>query len=308
MPVILDPDLPAYTQLKDEGVAVLTPAEAPAERVRVAILNVMPKKVETETQLARGLAASGMAVEPVFLKTHSHESKNTAKEHLDRFYRFHDTVKDETFEGLIITGAPVEHLPFEEVTYWREFLSILDWSVDHVGACLFICWAAQGALFHWHGVPKRDLDGKMFGVFAHRTERPDSPLAQGLAETVEIPASRHTEVAASDLDGVPEVEIVLHSAEGGVCLMEDRAAKRFYMMNHLEYDADTLLAEYQRDVDAGAPIDPPKHYFPGDDPTRKPTRRWNRDADVFYRNWVDVAANAKPKLKTSKSEAKDTAA
>jgi len=303
MPVVLDPDLPAFAALKAEGTEVIAPNQAPQDRVRVAILNVMPKKIETESQLSRGLGASDRVVEPVFLKTHSHESKTTAKDHLDRFYRHHDSVRDERFHGLIVTGAPVEHLPFEDVTYWREFLDILDWSVDHVGASLFICWAAQGALFHWHGVPKRDLPGKMFGVFSHRLALPDSPIVAGIGNAPDIPASRHTEVAAADLATVPDVRIVLASEEAGVCLMEDAAHRRYYMMNHFEYDADTLLAEYRRDVEAGAPIAPPRHYFPGDDPTRPPARRWRHDAETFYRNWVEIAANS-----TSKPASKESAA
>lgn len=296
MPVILPKDLPAYTQLKSEGWSVIAREDVlddgQDKRLRVAIMNIMPKKIETETQLCRGLAASDHTVEPVFLKTLSHESRNTAHDHLERFYTTYAKIKDQRFDGLIITGAPVEHLDFDKVTYWQEFLDVLAWSEDHVDASLFICWAAQGALYHWHGVPKRDLPQKMFGVFSH-TQHNNSPILKGLPTEVDIPASRHTEVDAEDLKAVPSVEALLVSEEAGVCLMQEADANRFYVMNHFEYDADTLMGEYQRDVAASAPIQLPRHYFPKDDPSQMPERRWKDDASTFYRNWVEMIATAK---------------
>lgn len=292
MPIQLPEGLPARDLLKSEGIPVLDPGargEAPGPLLRIALLNLMPEKIKTENQLARMLATARFDVDLTLLRTASYESKNTPAEHMATFYRTWEQVKGQRFDGLIVTGAPVETLPFESVDYWPELVSVMDWSTGNVGRTLGLCWGAQCMLWRFHDVPKHTLPAKMFGVFPHHAVNPD-PIIAGLGREVGIPTSRHTETRAEDVAKVPALKLILTSVEAGPCLMSEPAARRHYMLNHLEYDATTLNDEYRRDLTRGDAIQLPKHYFDGDDPSRQPVNRWREDGRTFYGNWLELVA------------------
>ena len=266
--------------------------------LRIGLLNLMPNKISTETQLARLLGATPLQVELTLVRITDHVSRNTSADHMAAFYRPWTDVSAERFDGFIITGAPVEHLPYAEVRYWTELCSILDWTQTHVHRCLTICWAAQAALFHFHGVPKRDLVRKSFGVFQHRNLAPTSPYLRGFSDMFDVPVSRWTEVCPSALAEVKGLRVLAGSVESGICLVDDCAHATLHMFNHLEYDTGTLAGEYHRDGAAQLPAG----YFPADDPARSPENNWRSHAHLLFANWMneiyqttpfDIAADAR---------------
>jgi homoserine O-succinyltransferase len=255
--------------------------------LRIAILNLMPTKIDTETQLLRLLGSTALQVEVTLLHMGSHTSRNTPAAHLAAFYATFDQVHDHKFDGLVITGAPVEKLPFEEVDYWPELCEVLDWSADHVFSTLHVCWGAQAALYRHHGVKKYPLDEKLFGIFEHRVLEPRSPILSGFDDVFAAPHSRHTEVRAEDVLAVGDVVILAESDEAGVYLAASLDGRQLFVTGHPEYDPGTLRAEYERDVALGLSITVPRNYFPGDDPTRPPRVTWRSHAFLLYSNWLN---------------------
>ncbi|MGF1611419.1 MAG: homoserine O-succinyltransferase [Kiloniellales bacterium] len=293
MSILLPEGLPARRQLASEGVALLdrpVPARDGQSRLRVALVNLMPRKAITETQIARLLGSTPHRVELTLLVPASYRARTTDPDHLAAFYRPWPEVREQSFDGLIVTGAPVETLPFEAVDYWRELTEIFDWADRNVGASYFICWAAQAALFHRHGVPKHALADKAFGVHTHEVRSPSAALLRGFGSCFPVPVSRHTEVRAEDLPAGGAVQVLADSPETGLCLLHEAERQATYMFNHLEYDADTLPAEYERDLEAGLPIRLPRHTFAEDDPSRPPHQRWRPFAHLLFRNWLDGLA------------------
>ncbi len=290
MPVKIPSTLPARATLESENVFVMGEERAAHQDIRpmrVAILNLMPTKVATETQLLRLIGNSPLQVDVTLLHTASYESKNTAAEHLLEHYTTFDAVRDQKFDGLIITGAPVEQMPFEEVDYWPEIASIVDWAEHAVSSTLNICWGAQAALYRRHGIPKYPLARKMFGVFEHRNLAPRERLMRGFDDVFLAPHSRHTEVRRADIERVPELAILGESDEAGVYIVASRDGRHVFVTGHSEYDPLTLKAEYDRDVAKGLPIDVPKNYFPGDDPSQPPLVRWRGHASLLFANWLN---------------------
>ncbi len=290
MPIKIPNDLPARRILEEEGVRIISETDAIRQDVRplrIAMLNLMPNKIRTETQIARLAGSTPLQVEMTLLNTGSYKSKNTPEPHLIAFYKTWQEVKHEKFDGLIVTGAPIETLPFEDVDYWDELTGIFDWALENVFRSFYICWGAQAALYHFHGVPKHLLDAKMFGVFRHRITKPNVRLLQGFNDEFSIPVSRHTEVRVEDIPEKPGLDVLAVSPESGLCLMQDIPHRAIYMFNHLEYDADTLKGEYDRDVAAGAEIQLPKHYFPDDDPRQAPVNQWRSYAHLLFWNWIN---------------------
>jgi homoserine O-succinyltransferase len=290
MPVIIPDTLPAKETLNNENIFVMGENRAIHQDIRplkIAILNLMPTKIATETQLLRLLGNSPLQVEITLLRTATHESKNTPGEHLLAFYQTIDDVADQRFDGLIITGAPVENLPFEAVDYWQELTAIMEWRKHHAFATFYICWGAQAGLYHHFGVPKYPLPEKMFGVFPHRVNHPTLPLFRGFDDVFYAPHSRHTEVRRADIEQVPELEILSESDEAGVYIVATRDGRQVFVTGHSEYDPLTLKSEYDRDVRLGLPIQIPRNYYPDDDPTRTPQVRWRGHSNLLYVNWLN---------------------
>ncbi|MCO5106293.1 MAG: homoserine O-succinyltransferase [Burkholderiaceae bacterium] len=290
MPVRIPSTLPARATLERENVFVM--GEERAERqdirpMRVAILNLMPTKIATETQLLRLLGNTPLQVDVTLLHTATHESKNVDAEHLLEHYTTFERVRDQKFDGLIITGAPVEQMPFEEVDYWPEVAAIIDWAETAVSSTLNICWGAQAALYRRYGIPKHPLPRKMFGVFEHRTLAPTDRLLRGFDDTFLAPHSRHTELRRADIERVRDVAILAESDEAGVYIVGTRDGRHVFVTGHSEYDPLTLKAEYDRDVARGLPIDVPRNYFPDDDPARPPRVRWRGHASLLFANWLN---------------------
>lgn len=258
--------------------------------LRIGLLNLMPDKISTETQLARLLGATPLQIELTLVRITDHVSRNTSPDHMTAFYRSWSDVSAERFDGFIITGAPIERLPYDDVHYWPELRSILDWTQTHVHRCFTICWAAQAALFHFHGVPKRDLSRKAFGVFRHQNLVPTSPYLRGFSDTFDVPVSRWTEICHDALAEVSGLQVLAGSVESGVGLIDDRTRKTLHMFNHLEYDTDTLADEYQRDGLVQLPL----HYFPDDDPARAPKNRWRSHAHLLFSNWINEIYQTTP--------------
>lgn len=297
MPIKIPDDLPARIELENEGLVVMDEGTAVRQDVRplrIGLLNLMPQKEKTETQLARLIGATPLQIELTLLTTGSYVPKNVSEHHLSSFYRTWEDVKGEKFDGLIITGAPVEQMPFEEVQYWDEMREIMDWSVENVHSLLNICWGGQAALFHFHGVPKHPLPTKMFGVYPHRVVVPHTTLLRGFSDQLSIPVSRHTETRVEDVRDVPGLEILIDSDEAGLCMVEDRARRHIYMFNHLEYDAWTLRDEYARDVSQNLPIEMPRYYFPEDDPNNVPPNTWRGHGHLFFNNWINEIYQTTP--------------
>ena len=290
MPVKVPDHLPAVDILTEENIFVMTESRAYHQDIRplrIAILNLMPTKIATETQLLRLLGNTALQVEVVLLHPATHESKNTSQQHLETFYKTIEEVQEEKFDGLIITGAPVEQMPFEQVTYWEELQTIMEWKKTHVFSTLFICWAAQAALQHFYGIPKYPLDQKVFGVYRHRVLDPKVKLVRGFDDVFDAPHSRHTEVRAVDLEEIRDLQLLATSQEAGVYLATTRDGKNVFVTGHSEYDAQTLKAEYDRDVQAGLPIQVPINYFPDDDPSRPPYVSWRSHANLLFANWLN---------------------
>lgn len=290
MPVKIPAALPAAKILTEENIFVMDDRRAATQDIRplkIAILNLMPTKEVTETQLLRLLGNTPLQIEITLLSMASHVSANTSAEYLDAFYRTWDSVKDQKFDGLIITGAPVENLPFEEVDYWDEMTRIMDWSTTHVFSTFHICWGSQAALYHHYGIGKHPLDSKAFGIFEHRVKNPRHKLVRGFDDSFRAPHSRHTTIYKADVEAIAELEILAESEEAGVFLVASRDGRTIYVSGHAEYDADTLAREYNRDVAKGLKIDVPKNYFPGDDPAKVPSVNWRAHAHLLFVNWLN---------------------
>ena len=290
MPIRIPDALPATAALESENIFVMTEHRAMHQDIRplrVLLLNLMPTKITTETQILRRLSNTPIQVEVELLQTVSHDAKNTAAEHLEAFYTTFDEVRDEHFDGLIITGAPVEKLDFEEVDYWPELCEIMEWSKTHVHSTLHICWGAQAGIYHHYGVPKHALPEKMFGVFPHEVVKRTSPLVRGFDDEFFAPHSRFTEVRAADIEAHPELELIAVSDEAGVYVAKSIDSQNFFVFGHPEYDRETLKAEYDRDVARGMAMALPAHYYPDDDPAREPSATWFSHAQLLYTNWLN---------------------
>ena len=290
MPIKIPNQLPATETLTRENIFVMTETRAITQDIRplqILLLNLMPTKVDTETQLARVLGNTPLQIELELIAPTGHVSKNTSAEHMLAFYKTFDEVKERTFDGLVITGAPVENLPFEEVDYWPELCRIMDWSRTHVHSTLHICWGAQAGLYHHYGIPKRPLPQKLFGVFEHTVEDPNFILFRGFDDRFQVPHSRHTTVDRADIEAVPGLKVLASSPEAGVYAVKTDGGRQIFLMGHAEYDRDTLKKEYLRDVAAGADIQLPKHYFPNDDPAQTPVVTWRSCANLLYSNWLN---------------------
>lgn len=290
MPIRVPDKLPATRQLRNENVFVMSETRAMHQDIRplkIAIVNLMPTKITTETQLLRLLSNSPLHVEIDLLTMDSHTSKNTPVEHLRTFYKSFRDIKSQKYDGMIITGAPVENLDFCDVDYWDELVEIMEWSKTHVTSTLHICWAAQAGLYYHYGVNKYTLDKKCSGVFLHKVNRSTAKLVRGFDSEFYAPHSRHTEVRAEDIKKVPELEILAESAEAGVYIVFTKGGRRIFVTGHSEYDANTLADEYRRDLDRGLNPEIPRHYFPNDDPTKRPIVRWRSHASLLFSNWLN---------------------
>jgi homoserine O-succinyltransferase len=297
MPIKIPRDLPAYNALCDENVFVITPDRAEHQDIRplkVAIVNLMPTTLETETQILRLLGNSPLQVDITFLRMGSHESRNAPPGHLEKFYIHSQKILDQRFDGLIITGAPVETLPFEEVDYWDELAEVIDYSAKNVWSVLHICWGAQAGLYRRYGIEKRPLKNKLFGIFPHRVNERYATLFRGFDDEFLAPQSRHT---ASDRDAIaanPALTIQSETAETGVFIATAREGREIYVTGHLEYDPLTLDREYKRDLAKGLPIAIPKNYYPEDDPSKEPVVRWRAHAHLFFSNWLNYVYQETP--------------
>lgn len=254
--------------------------------MRIALLNLMPKKIETETQFSRLIGASPLQVELTLVRPTEHVSKTTSQTHIGKHYQTFEEIRNEKFDGLIITGAPIEQMPFEEVTYWDELCEIFEWTQTNVHSTFGVCWGGMAMLYYFNQVPKHMLDEKSFGCFAQENLCPTSPYLRGFSDNCVIPVSRWTEVRQADIDAHPNLVSLLGSKETGACLVEDPAHRALYIFNHFEYDRDTLKGEYDRDVAKGVPINVPQNYYPGDDPSQMPQNRWRSHAHLLYGNWI----------------------
>ena len=297
MPIRVPDSLPAQTALEEEGVLLITERAALRQDVRpleIALLNLMPEKIKTETQISRLLGATPLQISLTLVTTSSYAPKNTSAEHMLAFYQPWETVRDRRFDGLIITGAPIETLPFKDVIYWRELTQIFDWSQSHIQETFDICWAGQAALQHFYGVPKYKLPEKMFGIFHHHVCGARDGLLRGFNDDIAVPVSRHTEIRRTDFPVDAGLSVLLESEEAGICLVRDEAKRQTYMFNHLEYDTNTLGDEYHRDLAADADIALPQDYFPGDDPGAEPINRWRAHASLLFCNWINDLYQSTP--------------
>lgn len=290
MPICIPDSLPAAHILEHENIFVMTDMRAQTQDIRplkIAILNLMPKKIETETQILRLLSNTSIQIDLELLQTASHTPKNTPQEHLIKFYKFWDDVKDQKFDGMIITGAPVEQMAFEDVGYWDELCEIMEWSKTHVYSTMHICWGAYAGLYYHYGVPKYPLDKKLFGVFPHRVMVENCPLLRGFDEEFLVPHSRHTEVKRRDVAKVPELSILTYSKDAGVHIVSAQSGRQIFVTGHSEYDRMTLAEEYFRDLDKGLPIEMPVNYFPDNDSSKLPLHNWRSHANLLFANWLN---------------------
>ncbi len=290
MPIKIDDRLPAREKLEQENIFVMTESRAASQDIRplhIIILNLMPTKIETETQLLRLMSNTPLQVDVEFMHPASHKSKNTSQNHINKFYKTFDEVKHNKYDGMIITGAPVELLDFEEVDYWEELCQIFEWTKTNVYSTFHICWGAQAGLYYHHGIPKYILKEKMFGVFPHKPLDLYHPLLRGFDESFYVPHSRHTEIRFEDIALCKDLQILTYSEQSGIHLVSDLECRNFYATGHSEYDAETLAKEYFRDVDRGLPIKVPFNYFPDDDPTKKPIVTWRNVGTLMFTNWLN---------------------
>ena len=299
MPIKLPENLPAYSVLSKEGVMVMSDDRASHQDIRplrIGLLNLMPKKIQTENQFARLIGATPLQVELSLIRMSEHQTRNTAAEHMEEFYRpFADVnASGEKFDGLIITGAPIEHLPYEEVTYWDELREVFDWTQSHVHSTFGVCWGGMAMAYHFHDVPKIMLDHKAFGCFRHANLAPASPFLRGFSDDMIVPVSRWTEIRREDVAQVPDLNLLIDSNDSGPCLIEDAGNRALYVFNHFEYDSGTLKEEYDRDVANGTPINVPANYYPDDDPTQPPQNRWRSHAHLLYGNWINEIYQTTP--------------
>lgn len=289
MPIKIPSDLPAYDVLTREGVLVMSEEQAARQDIRplkIGLLNLMPKKIQTETQFARLIGATPLQIEFSLIRMSDHESKTTSSEHMEEFYHPFNEVKDQKYDGLIITGAPIEHLDFGDVTYWDELREVFEWTQTNVHSTFGVCWGAMAMINHFHGVKKHLLDHKAFGCFRHRNLAPASPFLRGFSDDLVVPVSRWTEIRQPELDAKPALTTLLSSDEVGPCLVEDPGHRALYVFNHFEYDSDTLKQEYDRDAMTGTAVKVPVNYYPDDDPSRTPLNRWRGHAHLLYGNWI----------------------
>ena len=290
MPIKIPNELPAYKTLTEENIFVMTETRALTQDIRplqIAIVNLMPTKIDTETQLLRLLGNTSLQVETELIKMQSHVSKNTSAEHLTAFYKTFSEIRERNFDGMIITGAPVEQLPFEEVEYWQELCEIMEWSKEHVHSTFHICWGAQAALYYHFGIQKYPLAKKLFGVFPHRAERKNYILLRGFDDVFMVPHSRHTTVHREDLEACRKLKILASSEAAGVYAASTENGRQIFVMGHSEYDPRTLEREYLRDKNAGLPIEVPRNYYPNDDDTQEPIVSWRSHANLLYANWLN---------------------
>lgn len=297
MPIRLPPSLPAYRVLSEEGVMVMSEEQAARQDIRplqIGLLNLMPRKIQTEIQFARLIGAGPIQIELTLIRMSEHHSRNTSPEHMEAFYIPFAEARERRFDGLIITGAPVEQLPFEDVTYWDELREVFEWTQTHVHSTFGVCWGGMAMIAHFHGVQKHILPAKAFGCFRHSNLQPTSPYLRGFSDDFVIPVSRWTEMRQSEIDAAPGLVTLLGSDEVGPCLVEDAGHRALYIFNHFEYDSDTLKQEYDRDIAAGLSIEVPVNYFPGDDPARPPQNRWRSHAHLLYGNWINQIYQTTP--------------
>ncbi len=292
MPITLHEDLPAYRILSDEGVMVMSPGRAAMQDIRplrIGLLNLMPKKIQTENQFARLIGATPLQIDLHLIRMTNHETKNTAADHMAAFYRPFSEVAESglKFDGLVITGAPIEHLPFEDVTYWDELKQVFDWTQTHVHSTFGVCWGGMAMAWYFNGLKKHMLTEKAFGCFRHDNLAPASHYLRGFSDDVLVPVSRWTEVRQSDIDAIDGLTTLISSRQTGPCLVEDPGHRALYVFNHFEYDSTTLKDEYDRDVASGKPIEVPANYYPEDDPSRRPMNRWRSHAHLLYGNWIN---------------------
>lgn len=297
MPIKLPADLPAYDVLQREGVMLVSEDEAARQDIRplrIALLNLMPKKIQTENQFARLIGATPLQIELSLIRMSEHKTRNTAAEHMASFYRPFSEVKDEKFDGLIITGAPIEHLEFDEVTYWEELREIFAWTQTHVHSTFGVCWGGMAMINHFHGVQKHILDHKLFGCYRHSNLASASPYLRGFSDDCVIPVSRWTEMHQAEIDRNTDLTTLLSSDDAGPCLVEDPKHRALYIFNHFEYDTGTLKQEYDRDVVEGVSIHVPMNYYPNNDPTQPPQNQWRSHAHLLYGNWVNEIYQSTP--------------
>lgn len=290
MPLRLPDKLPAIEQLKEENIFVMSSTRANSQDIRplkLVVLNLMPIKVTTETDLIRLLSNTPLQIDIQFMKLKSHTSKNTPIEHMMAFYEDFEDMRDEKFDGLIVTGAPVEQIAYEDVSYWEELVRIFDWAKTHVTSSLFICWAAQAALYHYYDIPKYQLDSKKFGVFNHRVLDRKLPIFRGFDDEFYVPHSRYSEVRKSDILNKPELELLSESDDAGVYMVMGRGGREFFVTGHSEYSPNTLDNEYKRDLAKGLATDLPKNYYRDDDPSKDPLVRWRSHANLLFGNWLN---------------------
>lgn len=290
LPIKIPDSLPARAVLESENIFVMTEHRATTQRIRplrIAILNLMPLKIVTETQILRCLSNTPIQIEVDLIQTKTYHSKNTPEDHLLTFYKTFDDIRDQKYDGFIITGAPVELMPFEEVEYWDELVEIMEWTKTHVHSTLHICWGAQAALHYHYGLQKVQLPQKMFGVFPHTLVDKSVPLLRGFDEIYWMPHSRHTEIPAADIRATGKLYILSSSPIAGVNIVSNHNGRQVFIFGHSEYEANTLADEYFRDLDKGLPIQLPYHYFPDDDPAKKPIRTWRSHGYLFYSNWLN---------------------
>lgn len=292
MPIKVQDSLPAIETLNRENIFVMTEKRAMTQDIRpleILILNLMPTKIKTETQLLRVLGNTPLQINVNFMHTKSHESKNTSRSHIETFYGTFDEYKNRKFDGMIFTGAPVENMEFEDVDYWEELCEIMEWSKTNVTSTFHICWGAQAALYYHYGISKQPLEHKMFGIFKHTItpRKKHKMLLRGFDDVFYAPHSRHTTISEADVRAVSELEILASSEEAGLYILSSKSGRQFFITGHSEYDSTTLAEEYRRDLERGLPIDVPKNYFPDDDPTKKPPNTWRSHANLLYSNWLN---------------------
>ncbi|MEL7229815.1 MAG: homoserine O-succinyltransferase [Pseudomonadota bacterium] len=297
MPIRIPNRLPARETLEAEGVMVMNETEANRQDIRplqIGLLNLMPNKIRTETQMARLLGATPLQVEMTLVRMSQHKSRNTNEEHLISFYEKFEDIRERRFDGFIITGAPIETLDFEDVSYWDELQEVFEWSRTHVHSLFTVCWGAMAAAYHFHGIPKYVLDEKAFGVYRHRNLNPASPYLNGFSDDFQIPVSRWTEMRSTDVRQHEGLELLMESDVTGPCLIAEKEGKRLYIFNHIEYDSFSLKEEYDRDIANGTPINVPHNYYPADDPSLPPQNRWRSHAHLLFGNWINQMYQTTP--------------
>ena len=296
MPIRIPSKLPAFDVLKSEGVDVMSNTDANRQDIRplrIGLLNLMPLKIQTETQFSRLIGSTPLQIELTLIRMSEHQSRHTAPEHMESFYKSFEEIQNQKFDGLIITGSPIEHLPFSEVTYWNELKKVFDWTQKNVHSTFGVCWGGMAMINHFHGVEKHILDKKVFGCHRCQVTNPSSRFLTGFSDDLVIPVSRWTENRAEEISKVG-LDILIDSKTSGPCLVEDAKHRALYIFNHFEYDRDTLKQEYDRDIENNTPINVPMNYYPNDDPSKKPLNKWRSHAHLLYANWINQIYQSTP--------------